>query len=647
MQLTSCSSTKSSVRGVALITTLLFLAVALIVFAGIFYWVNSNSIITVRNNQYNMSQNAAEGAVEAVIGRIDRDFVESVITNGASGYATMPSLIDQSAWPIQYNFSSTNGTVGTVDVVFAPQSLGVVALDSQFAGLSGISQGVDVYATATPIGQSYAVPATVHESLQYAMIPLFQFAIFYNVNLEIDPGATMAITGPVFCNQNIWEGSSVCTFESSVTAVLTNYPQIADPFANNYNGTGPSTFAGGAPLNNANSLVMPIGTNNSPGAILGLLNLPPAAYAMGTAAAYSSNGIVYPANGADLVITNFASGTNWGIYPPRGTNMIVYYQDYQLIQQPYDYYMVSNGNLHTTWITNYVAPTVLGPNTNIYYAGYSWVTNVTFKDWREGWNGGSGPPQVVQAVQIDMNLLQTWLTNVSTSPNPNITLTSGYNNDQQKVLHTGAHIASAYVYNGVPSTAAALPAVRVANGRQLPHPGGSQRGFTVATPFPLYVWQDYNCINNGNSGLGSTNTANSSLPAALMGDSITVLSDSWQDSTTTRLPTPASTTVNAAMLEGIVASNPNISANYSGGVENFMRLLENWNGNTLTYNGSIVVLFYSQWATNSWVPPGSGGYYQPPTRNWAFDLNFKNATKLPPLTPNSKAMIRGNWFAHQ
>jgi len=132
-----------------------------------------------------------------------------------------------------------------------------------------------------------------------------------------------------------------------------------------------------------------------------------------------------------------------------------------------------------------------------------------------------------------------------------------------------------------------------------------------------------------------------------MGDSITVLSDSWQDSTTTRLPTPASTTVNAAMLEGIVASNPNISANYSGGVENFMRLLENWNGNTLTYNGSIVVLFYSQWATNSWVPPGSGGYYQPPTRNWAFDLNFKNATKLPPLTPNSKAMIRGNWFAHQ
>jgi hypothetical protein len=48
------------------------------------------------------------------------------------------------------------------------------------------------------------------------LTPLFQYAIFYNVNMEIDPGAAMTITGPVFCNQNIWEGSAVCTFASTV-----------------------------------------------------------------------------------------------------------------------------------------------------------------------------------------------------------------------------------------------------------------------------------------------------------------------------------------------------------------------------------------------------------------------------------------------
>ena len=35
--------------------------------------------ITQRNNQYNMSQNAAEAAVERVIGQIDRDFISQRI----------------------------------------------------------------------------------------------------------------------------------------------------------------------------------------------------------------------------------------------------------------------------------------------------------------------------------------------------------------------------------------------------------------------------------------------------------------------------------------------------------------------------------------------------------------------------------------
>ena len=238
------SRTTAPPRGFALISTMIVLGVVLMVFSSMFYWVYSNSVVTARNNQYNMSQNAAESAVETVVGRIDRDFVESTISN-ATVYASLPTTIDQSAWPIQYTFSSTNGTANIVDVVFHPQSTSIQPLNSQFAGLSGMFQSLDVYATATPNGQSYNVPATVHESLEFAYIPLFQFAIFYNVNLEIDPGQTMTITGPVFCNQNIWEGSDVCTFQSSVTAVLTNYPQVADPFATSYNGSGTPTFAGG------------------------------------------------------------------------------------------------------------------------------------------------------------------------------------------------------------------------------------------------------------------------------------------------------------------------------------------------------------------------------------------------------------------
>ena len=82
-----------------------------------------------------------------------------------------------------------------------------------------------------------------------------------------------------------------------------------------------------------------------------------------------------------------------------------------------------------------------------------------------------------------------------------------------------------------------------------------------------------------------------------MGDAITVLSANWKDTynSNTNLSSrvPSATTVNAATLEGIVQSTNVGSTYYSGGVENFLRLEENWSGLTLTYNGSIVVMFPS------------------------------------------------------
>ena len=129
--------------------------------------------------------------------------------------------------------------------------------------------------------------------------------------------------------------------------------------------------------------------------------------------------------------------------------------------------------------------------------------------------------------------------------------------------------------------------MRVANGATLP-----SSGLTVVTPDPLYVLGNYNA--NGPSLNNGANVANTA-PAALIGDAITVLT-SWSDSYSLANKTATNpngraataTTVNAATFEGIVPSTGN---NYSGGVENFLRLLQNWSGKTLTYNGSIVVMF--------------------------------------------------------
>ena len=87
------------------------------------------------------------------------------------------------------------------------------------------------------------------------------------------------------------------------------------------------------------------------------------------------------------------------------------------------------------------------------------------------------------------------------------------------------------------------------------------------------------------------------------------------------------------------------SLHYSGGIENFLRLEENWSQSyILTYNGSLVVMFPSIYATNFWQVPGN--YYGVPTRHWGFDVNFTDPNKLPPLTPKFYRIVRASWIAY-
>ena len=55
--------------GYALIIIMCFLVVCLVVFASTMYWISSNATVTSRNNQFNMSQAAAEAATEKVLSK--------------------------------------------------------------------------------------------------------------------------------------------------------------------------------------------------------------------------------------------------------------------------------------------------------------------------------------------------------------------------------------------------------------------------------------------------------------------------------------------------------------------------------------------------------------------------------------------------
>jgi hypothetical protein len=67
-----------------------------------------------------------------------------------------------------------------------------------------------------------------------------------------------------------------------------------------------------------------------------------------------------------------------------------------------------------------------------------------------------------------------------------------------------------------------------------------------------------------------------------------------------------------------------------GGVHNFLRYIENWQG-TLAYTGSIASFYFNEQAVGEYKCCTT--VYSPPTRGYSFNLNYKTPSLLPPRTP--------------
>ena len=232
-------------------------------------------------------------------------------------------------------------------------------------------------------------------------------------------------------------------------------------------------------------------------------------------------------------------------------------------------------------------------------------TDVIFDNLREG--------KTVRCTEIDVSLLMA---------------KSNY-----FMLVLGRPVKTLYVADTRADMTSVQGGVRIVLGQTLP-----ASGLTIVTPNPLYVVGDYNVPT---TLLGTTNTSKSA-PAALIADAITILSDQFTDKNSglglSQRPA-TNTMINAALLGGIV---PTRNGYYSGGLENFPRLLEDWTGDTLTINGSFVALFESKQATGPWGYPDD--VYRPPQqRKWSFDPRLNTLAGLPPSTPELQTAFRRSW----
>lgn len=197
-------------------------------------------------------------------------------------------------------------------------------------------------------------------------------------------------------------------------------------------------------------------------------------------------------------------------------------------------------------------------------------------------------------------------------------------------------------------------AIRVINATQLPtltDSSGAYIGLSLATNNGLYLQGSFN------SNPTDKDHPSTWVPAAVMADAVTVLSDVWDDANSTLslenrvVPEGQEVEIRAGILTG---NTPSATSANSGGVQNLVRHLENWwtaGGTKVTVGGSIGMLYRSRFfnslyrGTNEFITDEFGSdrvYLMPGERAIIYDERL--AITPPPRAPTTTRFYRGDYY---
>ena len=533
---------------------------------------------------------AAEAGADAVISQLAQAMTDGILSSSDIASVTLPTLS---------GFTFATPTVNTVGSPL-PRTI----TNGPFSGLIGLNQQIDIGITATDQANNRA---QVVVTANAQSIPIFQFGVFYEGDLEIHNGPNLDFAGWVHTNSNLYlnSGSSqhfmdlITTPDSIFWQRKNENARDNHTYIDDASGT-PRTLNFDSRSNPGQSFVTASNNLFNGRVMTGVSGVSPLRLPL-------PNGmppiqLIMPRSGAD---DPDARGVKFSWKATAHLTV--------------DMALLASVNT-CTGITILGSPLPDAANCALIFSG----APQGFWDNRE--NIG------VDVFNINMGALQTW---------------AGGNaaRDYSIIYVTFTNVS--------PTNAARdYPAVRVHNGSLLRSP------VTVSTDRPLYIWGNYNNVGW--------------QPASFIADALTILSSSWTDaghtvpatntaagggpdySSTSQTNAANSTTIFAAIAAGhsatpcdwqragcTVPTPPPATSggSYGGGLENFPRFLEKFGGSrTVTYRGSLVSLFESQYAARrrwAWK-----NYYDPPNRDWAFDLRFRDPRNLPPGTPVVGSVIQ-------
>ncbi|MDH3224565.1 MAG: hypothetical protein OEO23_12680, partial [Gemmatimonadota bacterium] len=187
-------------RGFALAATL----AVLVLMSALIFAVADGALISTRASamEYQSSRAfyAAEAGAEVAMAQLETALEDGAVTQ-AELDSIQPPTIDGFSFD---NFFVT--PVGGVSVR--------TITDGHFSGLYSLNQSLAIYSEASdPIGNSNASIITVNAQA----IPIFQFGVFYEKDLEIHNGPPMTFAGWVHTNGNLYLNSNNAWYEDVIT----------------------------------------------------------------------------------------------------------------------------------------------------------------------------------------------------------------------------------------------------------------------------------------------------------------------------------------------------------------------------------------------------------------------------------------------
>ena len=519
-----------------------------------------------------------------------------------------------------YSFNNNHSSVTYVEEEPGNPVYTTIPPGEPFAGLST----QEYRYTVTSVGRNTQQnnEAVLDLTFKSRVVPLFQFAIFFDEDLEFFNGAVMTVDGPVHTNGDLYlapQSGGQTNYTGQVSTAGTFYRGMkTKSTCDGYTGTArvlnPSTYVTLPDCSSGRTVVSDVTSWNDNIQ----LDLEPVTVPSPEDFDAFSSGEYWQRADIRIALRLNSAGV------PDTTNSTT---GVEVVDPDGNINLAATNYLHNTSNCPGSISTNFGPSLAVGTQGAYHSAADQLRIYRE-YQHSSTTNNFQSTLEVDMQALLTCIGRYSVLMDGKLL---DDNTEQGLVFH--------FTVDGPLSDSAHNNySVRIRNGSLLQSSDSGAdtvRGLTVVSDQSLIIWGDYNSSNS------------TWIPAALMADTLYLLSNDWVDAdsyqTTAYYRDGLATTVMAAVVSGIArtgGANGVAGQNFGddsngGGAINVFRFNEWFRiGSSsipdFTYVGSIVSLGPPYHSESSWGP---FTYYSAPNRVWSFDTRFNDANQLPPMTP--------------